>query len=44
MINVILIFSDAVAAEVCSYISDNNNFRTEKIYIVGFLDMDSSIV
>jgi sugar O-acyltransferase (sialic acid O-acetyltransferase NeuD family) len=43
MINVIIIGSGAVAAEVCSYISDINNSRTEKIYIVGFLDIDSSL-
>nr|WP_315149710.1 acetyltransferase [uncultured Flavobacterium sp.] len=38
MINVIIVGSGAVAAEVCSYISDINTTSNQKINVKGFLD------
>lgn len=38
MINVIIIGSGAVAAEVCSYIRDINKTAIEKINVKGFID------
>lgn len=38
MINVIIIGSGAVAAEVCSYIQDINKISSKKIKVIGFID------
>jgi sugar O-acyltransferase (sialic acid O-acetyltransferase NeuD family) len=40
MNNLIIVGSGAVAAELCSYISDINNSRADTLHILGFLDID----
>ena len=43
MTNLIIIGSGAVAAEMCSYIKDINNFGFEKINIIGFIDTEKEV-
>lgn len=40
MTDLIIVGSGAVAAEVCSYIQDINKFGTNKINILGFIDVE----